>query len=226
MLVTSNFSFSHRVFKRFVLQRRKNQGLFGKRLSSLVIATPWIFHEQYPQIYLHVFYILHFPSISGTTLLPSITGTNNLATSFTSTLPITPLTHIPQPMAATHLPHGIAPLATATTAQRPTMLPQIIYWYPTPPVSPQTYYTNTVPSMVVMRGLPFNVSVQDILNFFQGFPEVRPSVQCPPSFLVVAVQFLLRYSKRLRNLFSLSACNKNVAELRIIFFFSLRQEMA
>ena len=29
LLVTSNFSFSHGVFKRLVLQTRKNQGLFG-----------------------------------------------------------------------------------------------------------------------------------------------------------------------------------------------------
>ena len=32
LLVTSNFSFSHNVFKSLVLQIRKNQGLFGKRL--------------------------------------------------------------------------------------------------------------------------------------------------------------------------------------------------
>ena len=32
LLVTSNFSFSHSVFKRLLLQTRKNQGLFGKRL--------------------------------------------------------------------------------------------------------------------------------------------------------------------------------------------------
>ena len=32
MLVTSNFSFSHCVFKTLVLQTRENQGLFGKRL--------------------------------------------------------------------------------------------------------------------------------------------------------------------------------------------------
>ena len=30
LLVTSDFSFSHIVFKRLVLQTRKNQGLFGK----------------------------------------------------------------------------------------------------------------------------------------------------------------------------------------------------
>ena len=30
LLITSNFSFSHSVFKRLVLQTRENQGLFGK----------------------------------------------------------------------------------------------------------------------------------------------------------------------------------------------------
>ena len=33
LLVTSNFSFSHSVFNRLVLQARKNQRLFGKGLS-------------------------------------------------------------------------------------------------------------------------------------------------------------------------------------------------
>ena len=33
LLVTSNFSFSHNVFKRFVLQTCKNQGLCGKGLN-------------------------------------------------------------------------------------------------------------------------------------------------------------------------------------------------
>ena len=33
LLVTSNFFFSHSVFKRLVLQTRKNQGLFGKGLK-------------------------------------------------------------------------------------------------------------------------------------------------------------------------------------------------
>ena len=32
LLVTSNFSFSHCVFKRLVMQTHKNQGLFGKGL--------------------------------------------------------------------------------------------------------------------------------------------------------------------------------------------------
>ena len=34
-LATSNFSFSHSVFKRLLLQTRKNQGLFGKGLSHI-----------------------------------------------------------------------------------------------------------------------------------------------------------------------------------------------
>ena len=37
LLVTSNFSFSHSVFKRLVLQTRKYQGLFGKGLTLLLI---------------------------------------------------------------------------------------------------------------------------------------------------------------------------------------------
>ena len=45
LLVTSNFSFSHSAFKRLVLETRKNQGLFGKRLNissynkSLAVST-------------------------------------------------------------------------------------------------------------------------------------------------------------------------------------------
>ena len=35
LLITSNFSFSHSVFKRLVLQTRKNQGLFGKGLTDI-----------------------------------------------------------------------------------------------------------------------------------------------------------------------------------------------
>ena len=39
MLVTNNFSFFHSVFKRLILQTRKNQGLFGKGLINLVLAS-------------------------------------------------------------------------------------------------------------------------------------------------------------------------------------------
>ena len=41
LLVTRNFFFSYSVFKRLVLQTRKNQGLFGKGLSFYyTITTP------------------------------------------------------------------------------------------------------------------------------------------------------------------------------------------
>ena len=40
LLVTSNFSFSHSVFKRLVLQTRKNKGLFRKGLTT----KPWPFN--------------------------------------------------------------------------------------------------------------------------------------------------------------------------------------
>ena len=39
LLVMSNFSFSHNVFKRLVLQTHKNQGLFGKGLKFHVCIT-------------------------------------------------------------------------------------------------------------------------------------------------------------------------------------------
>ena len=35
LLIMSNFSFSHCVFKRLVLQTHKNKGLFGQELGSL-----------------------------------------------------------------------------------------------------------------------------------------------------------------------------------------------
>ena len=35
LLVTSNFSFPHSVFKRLILQAHKHKGLFGKRLELI-----------------------------------------------------------------------------------------------------------------------------------------------------------------------------------------------
>ena len=39
LLVTRNFSFSHTVFKRLLVQTRKNKGLFGKRLKVISWKT-------------------------------------------------------------------------------------------------------------------------------------------------------------------------------------------
>ena len=41
LLVTSNFIFSHSVFKRLVLQTRKNQGLFGKGIALYQTTKFW-----------------------------------------------------------------------------------------------------------------------------------------------------------------------------------------
>ena len=38
LLVTSNFPFSYKVFKRLVLQAHENQGLFGKGLRDLGLS--------------------------------------------------------------------------------------------------------------------------------------------------------------------------------------------
>ena len=41
LLATSNLSFSHTVFKRLLMQTRKNLGLFGKGLSSFQAIYPF-----------------------------------------------------------------------------------------------------------------------------------------------------------------------------------------
>ncbi|KAL8612408.1 hypothetical protein ACOMHN_008393 [Nucella lapillus] len=76
--------------------------------------------------------------------------------------------------AATFSPATMAAAAPmAQPAQRPAFYPPMLYWYPSPPVSPQTYFTpHTAPSAIIMRGLPYNVTIPDVVNYFQGFPEV------------------------------------------------------
>ncbi|KAG0430033.1 hypothetical protein HPB47_023058 [Ixodes persulcatus] len=73
-------------------------------------------------------------------------------------------------------PAPVLPATTMTTlAPRvSTYYPPIFYWsYPSPPVSPTTYYPHTAgPTMVILRGLPYSSTAQDILTFFQGFPEL------------------------------------------------------
>ena len=44
-LIMSNFSFSHRVFKRLVLQTRINQGLLGKELMFLLLCFYFQFYS-------------------------------------------------------------------------------------------------------------------------------------------------------------------------------------
>lgn len=49
----------------------------------------------------------------------------------------------------------------------------ILYWYPSPPVSPQSnYYVQACPTTVVVKGLPYNSQVPDVLALFEGIFEV------------------------------------------------------
>ncbi len=73
-----------------------------------------------------------------------------------------------QPPGLTHIP-GVAGRPNPYSAYQP-----ILYWYPSPPVSPQSaYYVHACPTTVVMKGLPFNTSLPDLLAFFEGIYEVR-----------------------------------------------------
>lgn len=122
------------------------------------------------------------------TVMPQTIMTSPLGAA--STFPYVSLT---QPI-PTAFPPTVAPLP-----QRPVFYPPILYWYPSPPVSPPapqtpaiSYYTTattttnaasgpyTGPCMIIMRGLPINVTIQDIINYFQGFPGV--------SFMIKASQ--------------------------------------
>lgn len=114
-----------------------------------------------------------------------------------------PYMSLTQPV-PTAFPPAITPLP-----QRPTYYPSILYWYPAPPVSapmPQTpaisYYTpspNTAtgpytgPCMIIMRGLPIHVTVQDIVNYFQGFPEVGFKITKSNLLRLFACWLLLRF---------------------------------
>lgn len=71
--------------------------------------------------------------------------------------PMTAMTHLPQRAGGPYSPYQ-----------------PILYWYPSPPVSPQsTYYMQpSSPSTVVMKGLPYTAQAHDILGFLDGIYEV------------------------------------------------------
>jgi len=71
-------------------------------------------------------------------------------------------------------PQAQAP-ATAIAAGPTAAYQPIIYWYPSPPVSPQTapyYIQTTLPTTVLMKGLPPNIQMHDVLSFLDGLVEV------------------------------------------------------
>jgi hypothetical protein len=128
-----------------------------------------------------------------------------IPTSLPSLQPATlPLAHLPQHLQTATFPPTMMSAPLAAAAPRPTYFPQIVYWYPSPPISPQTYVTHTgPPTLVVMRGLPVNAQVQDILNFFQGFPEVclgpiSISVTCKNRISKLAIKHFIKDRKSLK----------------------------
>ena len=85
---------------------------------------------------------------------------------------------LPPPIYAAPPPPAARPPATAPTtafAATAAAYQPIIYWYPSPPVSPQTapyYVQTTVPTTVLMKGLPPNIQIHDVLSFLDGLVEV------------------------------------------------------
>ena len=71
LLVTSNFSFSHSVFKRLVLQTRKNRGLFGKGITALTThpRPGWATIALGFSKFSHIRTLRWFPSRSDTSIL-------------------------------------------------------------------------------------------------------------------------------------------------------------
>ena len=59
------FSFSHNVFKRFVLQTRKNQGLFGKGLKYIDNLKMYVFANwsKFPFYLSLVYFFISYPSL-------------------------------------------------------------------------------------------------------------------------------------------------------------------
>ena len=122
-------------------------------------------------------------------------------TSATPPAPMAPMqmTQLPQ-----HIPATAAfPPAVTPMPQRPAFYPPMLYWYPSPPVSPQTFFTHPGPCAIVMRGLPYNVNVTDVVNYFQGFPEVG------------------RKLGRMNTFDLLCACTRVLLKLPPFFFFFL-----
>ena len=69
----SNFSFSHSVFKRLVLQTRKNRGLFGKQRErereSNIVKKDTFFNFLCIEITVLLFYLLKIKSLLSLLLL-------------------------------------------------------------------------------------------------------------------------------------------------------------
>ena len=91
---------------------------------------------------------------------------------------VVPVSLAPPMYAAPPMLPAARPQATAQApaiAAAPAAYQPIIYWYPSPPVSPQTapyYIQTTLPTTVLMKGLPPNIQINDMLSFLDGLVEV------------------------------------------------------
>ena len=75
--------------------------------------------------------------------------------------------------APSHMPPRTTQPLTASTYPGTGGYQPIMYWYPSPPVSPQSaYYVQACPTTIIIKGLPFNIQVPEILAFFDGIFEV------------------------------------------------------
>ncbi len=80
----------------------------------------------------------------------------------------------------THLNPRSGVVAAAAGAY--PMYPQpVLYWYPSPPVSPQSagYYMHSCPTTVAVKGLPYTTQIPELLAFLDGIYEVRGHLRNP-----------------------------------------------
>jgi hypothetical protein len=115
------------------------------------------------------------------TILPSNLTTFPLATNTSATLPTALYA---SPTTLTTLPLTASTTTNTSITSNSQYYPQIVYWYqpPTPPVSPSStiyihpssliHATAQTPCMIVLRGAPQTVNINDVLHFLNGFPEV------------------------------------------------------
>lgn len=78
----------------------------------------------------------------------------------------------PQPASLVGSPGAASPMSTRGVSA--AGFPSVAFWpYPSPPWSPPPVYLPGV-TMVLLRGLPYSTTMQDVLNFFRDFPSLTP----------------------------------------------------
>lgn len=110
---------------------------------------------------------------------PNSTSANGVSLTATGT----PTTAMPPPMGPVHLatPNGLIPGQQSPYHHHPHHPAQIIWYYPTPPVSPSTaplflphpqILSYSVPSVLVVKGASPSVTINEILSFLHGYEVI------------------------------------------------------